>query len=100
VALLHVNGLQIRPQLNKQVVMNAKQAADLTAVLRPHPTIPHHYAVISRPAGDRLLTKANRNPAQFTEAASRPAPDSATRILGPGQPLTMTTAHAHQHRTP
>jgi len=95
VALLPVNGLQIRPQLNKQVVMNAEQAAELTAVLRPHLTIPHHYAFTSGRAGDRLLTKANRNPDRFTEAASRLAPDSATRILAPGQPLTMTTAHAH-----
>ena len=94
-ALVPVNGLQIRPQLNKQVVMNAEQAAELTAVLRPHLTIPHHYAFTSGRAGDRLLTKANRNPARFTEAASRLAPDSATRILAPGQPLTMTTAHAH-----
>jgi L-ascorbate metabolism protein UlaG (beta-lactamase superfamily) len=95
VALLPVNGLQIRPQLNKQVVMNAEQAAELTAVLRPHLTIPHHYAFTSGPAGDRLLTKANRDPARFTQAASRLAPDSATRILAPGQPLTITTAHAH-----
>jgi L-ascorbate metabolism protein UlaG (beta-lactamase superfamily) len=43
-----VNGLRIRPQLNKQVVMNAGQAAELTATLRPQITVPHHYA---SPAG-------------------------------------------------
>ena len=47
--------------------MNAEQAADLTAVLRPHLTIPRHYAVTSRPVGDRLHTKVNRN---------RPCPDA------------------------
>ena len=53
-ALLPVNGLQIRPQLNKQVVMNAEQAAELTAVLRPGVTVPHHYAFTGGWLGDRL----------------------------------------------
>jgi L-ascorbate metabolism protein UlaG (beta-lactamase superfamily) len=92
VALLPVNGLQIRPQLNKQLVMNAEQAAELTATLRPHLTVPHHYAFTSGRLGDRLLTKADRDPRRFTEAASRVAPGAAVRILQPGQPLTLTDA--------
>jgi L-ascorbate metabolism protein UlaG (beta-lactamase superfamily) len=80
VALLPVNGLQIRPQLNKQVVMNAEQAADLTATLRPYLTVPHHYAFTSGRLGDRLLTKADRDPGASPRppAASPPAPQSAS----------------------
>ena len=91
-ALLPVNGLQIRPQMNKQVVMNAEQAAELTAVLRPRITVPHHYAFTSGRLGDRLITKSDRDPSHFIDAAQRIAPGSATRILRPGEPLTITSA--------
>jgi L-ascorbate metabolism protein UlaG (beta-lactamase superfamily) len=92
VALLPVNGLRIRPQLNKQVVMDAEQAAELTAALQPHVTVPHHYAFTSGWLGDWMLTKGNRDPRRFTEAASRIAPGAAIRIIQPGQPLILTTA--------
>lgn len=91
-ALLPVNGLRIRPQLNKQVVMDAGQAAELTAVLRPQITVPHHYAFTGGWLGDRLITKSDRDPQHFLDAARRIAPGSATRVLRPGEPLTMTTA--------
>ena len=89
VALLPVNGLQIRPQLNKQVVMNAEQAAELTAILRPTITIPHHYAFTGGWLGDRLITKGDRDPRQFVSAARRLAPGSAVQILQPGEPLRL-----------
>ena len=89
VALLPVNGLQIRPQLGKQVVMNAEQAAELTAVLRPGVTVPHHYAFTSGWLGDRLITRSDPDPRHFTAAAQRLAPGAATRVLAPGEPLTM-----------
>ena len=88
-ALLPVNGLQIRPQLNKQVVMNAEQAAELTAALRPGITVPHHYAFTSGRLGDRIITKSDPNPQHFLDAARRVAPGSATRVLRPGEPLTV-----------
>jgi L-ascorbate metabolism protein UlaG (beta-lactamase superfamily) len=91
-ALLPVNGLRIRPQRNKQVVMNARQAAELTAALRPGITVPHHYAFTSGWLGDRLLTKADTDPRHFTDAARRLAPGCATRVLQPGEPLTLTSA--------
>jgi len=91
VALLPVNGLRIRPQLNKQVVMNAEQAAELTAVLRPHVTVPQHYAYTSGRLGDRLLTKSDTNPGNFLDAARRTAPGCAIRVLQPGAPLTVTS---------
>lgn len=92
-ALLPVNGLSIRPQLNKQVVMNAEQAAELTAVLRPQVTVPHHYAFTSGWLGDRVITKTDRDPRHFLDAARRIAPGSATRVLRSGEPLTVTTAN-------
>lgn len=91
VALLPVNGLRIRPQLNKQVVMNAEQAAELTAVLRPQITVPHHYAFTSGRLGDRLITKTDPDPQHFLDAARRIAPAAATRVLRPGEPLTISS---------
>lgn len=96
-ALLPINGLQIRPQLNKQVVMNAEQAAELTAALRPQITVPHHYAFTSGWLGDHMITKSDRNPQHFLDAAQRIAPGSATRVLRPGEPLTMTGAEPGTH---
>jgi len=87
VALLPVNGLQIRPQFNKQVVMSAEQAAQLTATLRPQVTVPHHYAFTSGSLGDRLMTKGDRDPAHFVAAVRRQAPGSAVQVLEPGEPL-------------
>jgi L-ascorbate metabolism protein UlaG (beta-lactamase superfamily) len=90
-ALLPVNGLQIRPQLNKQIVMNAEQAAQLTAALRPEVTIPHHYAFTSGRVGDLLLTKGEKDPGAFVAAARRLAPESAVRVIAPGEPLKLVT---------
>lgn len=84
IALLPTNGLQIRPQLNKQVVMNAGEAAELTAVLKPDLAIPHHYAFTSGWLGDRLLTKSDRNPQRFALASQRLAPGTSVRIVEPG----------------
>jgi L-ascorbate metabolism protein UlaG (beta-lactamase superfamily) len=88
-ALLPVNGLQIRPQLNRQVVMNAEQAAELTAILRPTITIPHHYAFTGGWLGDRLITKGDRDPQHFVSAAQRLAAGSKVQILQPGEPLKL-----------
>ncbi len=91
-ALVPINGLQIRPQLNKQVVMNAEQAAELTAALRPQITVPHHYAFTGGWLGDRLITKSDPHPRHFIDAAQRIAPGCATRVLQPGEPLTVTSS--------
>jgi L-ascorbate metabolism protein UlaG (beta-lactamase superfamily) len=92
VALLPVNGLRIRLQLNRQVVMDAGQAAELTAALRPRLAVPHHYAFTGGWLGDRLITKSDTDPLRFTDAARRIAPGCATRVLRPGEPLTMVGA--------
>ena len=98
-ALLPVNGLRIRPQLNKQVVMDAEQAAELTAALQPRVTIPHHYAFTSGWLGDRLMTKSNRDPGAFAATAARLAPGSAVQILAPGEPLQLDDTAANRPAT-
>ena len=53
---------------------------------------PHHYAFTSGLLGDRLITKSDRDPQHFLDAAERIAPRSATRVLRPGEPLTIASA--------
>ncbi|MFJ9365497.1 MBL fold metallo-hydrolase [Nocardia sp. NPDC101769] len=85
-ALLPVNGLRIRPALNRQVVMDAVEAADLARVLRPRVAVPIHYAFSSGPLGDRLMTKGDRNGAEhFRAAAADLAPETTVQLLRTGQ---------------
>jgi L-ascorbate metabolism protein UlaG (beta-lactamase superfamily) len=89
VALLPTNGLRIRPQANKQVVMDAAQAAELAAILVPQLAVPHHYAFTSGWLGDRLLTKSDRDPEHFARAARELAPGTEVRITGPGTRVAL-----------
>jgi L-ascorbate metabolism protein UlaG (beta-lactamase superfamily) len=89
VALLPTNGLKVRLALNKQVVMNAEEAAELTAALRPKLAVPHHYAFTGGRLGDMVAAKGDRNPAHFVEAARRLAPDVPVKVISPGEPLTV-----------
>lgn len=88
-ALLPINGLTIRPLLNRQVVMNAVEAADLTRVLRPRLAVPIHYAFTGGPIRDRLLLKKDPRPEMFVNAAADLTPDTLVHVLPPGQPLTL-----------
>lgn len=83
-ALLPTNGLKIRPAHNMQVVMNAREAAELTAALQPALAIPHHYAFTKGWLGDRLITDGDKNPEHFQNAASDLAPQTRVRIIDPG----------------
>lgn len=88
-ALLPINGLRVRP-FNRQVVMDAEQAADLTRTLRPRLAVPIHYAYTAGPVGDRLMVKHQRNrPDLFADAVSAVAPDTTVRILNPGEELVF-----------
>jgi L-ascorbate metabolism protein UlaG (beta-lactamase superfamily) len=89
VALLPVNGLHIRMAGNKQVVMNAEEAAELTAALRPRLAVPQHYAFTSGTMGDRIFLKSDKDPSLFVEAARRLAPDVPVKVISPGEPLTV-----------
>ncbi|MGV9412044.1 MBL fold metallo-hydrolase [Nocardia sp. NPDC003693] len=89
-ALLPINGLRIRPALNRQVVMDAAEAADLTRVLRARIAVPIHYAFSSGPIGDRVMTKAERNrPDLYRDAVADLAADTTVHILEPGRPLRI-----------
>ena len=89
VALLPVNGLHIRMAGNKQVVMNAEEAAELTAALRPRLAVPQHYAFTGGTVGDMLFLKSDKDPALFVDAARRLAPDIPVKVISPGEPLTV-----------
>jgi L-ascorbate metabolism protein UlaG (beta-lactamase superfamily) len=89
VALLPVNGLSIRMAGNKQVVMNAEEAAELTAALRPKLAVPQHYAFTGGTLGDMLFLKSDKNPGLFLAAMSRLAPDIPVKVISPGEPLSV-----------
>jgi L-ascorbate metabolism protein UlaG (beta-lactamase superfamily) len=82
--ILPTNGLCVRPANLLQVVMDAEQAAELTAVLRPALAIPHHYAFHSGWLGDRMVTKGDQDPRHYADAVARLAPDIDVRIALPG----------------
>jgi L-ascorbate metabolism protein UlaG (beta-lactamase superfamily) len=88
-AILPVNGLCIRPMNLRQVVMNAEEAAGLTAVLQPAVAIPHHYAFHSGWLGDRMITKGDRDPRHYADAVARTAPGTDVRLVLPGTPVTV-----------
>ena len=89
VALLPINGLTIRMAQNRQVVMNAEDAAELSAALRPGVVIPQHYAFSGGPIGDHLILRSDKNPALFVDAVRRLAPEVPVTVIDPGQPLEI-----------
>lgn len=88
-ALLSVNGLRIRPMLNRKVVMDPQDAAELCRILHPRYAVPIHYAYTGGPIGDRLLVKHTGTAQAFQQAAAQVAPETIVRILAPGEPLTV-----------
>jgi L-ascorbate metabolism protein UlaG (beta-lactamase superfamily) len=89
-AILPVNGLCIRPANLQQVVMDAEQAAELTAVLKPTLALPHHYAFHSGFLGDRMITKGDHDPRHYTSALARIAPELDARIVLPGVEVSVS----------
>ena len=89
-ALLPVNGLTIRPLLNRKVVMDAAEAAELCAILRPRVAVPIHYSFTAGPRRDRFLLKYTGTAAEFAAAAARRAPETEVRTLAPGEPLEVS----------
>ncbi|MCU1614883.1 MAG: hypothetical protein JWO98_2423 [Frankiales bacterium] len=88
-AILPTNGLCVRPMNLEQTVMNAQQAAELTAMLKPTLAIPHHYAFHSGRLGDQMITKTDQDPRHYADAVARIAPDLAVRIVLPGTPVMI-----------
>lgn len=94
VALLAVNGLQIRALGNQQVVMNPQDAAELCHIIHPHYAVPMHYAFTGGPISDAQTLKYAGTPEallrDFQQAMRQRAPETAARILAPGEPLFVT----------
>lgn len=88
-ALLSVNGLRIRPMLNRKVVMDPQDAAELCRILHPRYAVPIHYAYTGGPIGDRLLVKHTGTAQAFQQAVAQGAPETIVCILAPGEPLTI-----------
>ena len=88
-AILPTNGLCVRPVGLRQVVMNAREAAGLTAVLAPTLAIPHHYAFHSGRLGDRMITKGDQDPRHYADAVAALAPHVEVRLVLPGTPVTV-----------
>ncbi len=88
-ALLPVNGLQIRLAFNRRVVMTAEQAGELCAVLRPRVAVPIHYAFTAGPLRDRLVLKYDGTPERFQRAVADHAPATTVQVLSPGQPFVV-----------
>ena len=83
------NGLCIRPLNLRQVVMDAAEAAGLTAVLKPTLAVPHHYAFHSGWLGNRMITKRDRGPRHHADAVRRIAPQINVRLVLPGITVTV-----------
>jgi len=88
-AILPTNGLCIRPMNLQQVVMDAEEAAGLTAVLEPTLAVPHHYAFHSGWLGDRMITKADQDPRHYADAVARIAPEIDVRLVLPGTTVAV-----------
>ena len=88
-AILPVNGLCARQANMMQLVMDAEQAAALTAVLNPTVALPQHYAFSSGQLGDRMWTRGDQDPRHYTDALARIAPQVTARIVLPGTPVVV-----------
>ncbi|MFJ4649899.1 MBL fold metallo-hydrolase [Nocardia sp. NPDC088792] len=88
-AILPTNGLCVRPLHMRQVVMDAEQAAGLTAVLAPTMAVPHHYAFHSGQLGDRTITSGDQDPRHYADAVARLAPEVDVRLVLPGITVTV-----------
>ncbi len=98
VALLAINGLQIRFRGNRQEVMNAQDAAELCRIIRPRYAVPIHYTFTGGPILDALALKYAGTPQEllweFQQAVAQRAPATTVRILAPGEPLLVTEERA------
>jgi L-ascorbate metabolism protein UlaG (beta-lactamase superfamily) len=69
--------------------MNADDAAELAAALRPRLVVPQHYAFTGGAVGDRLILRSDKDPGLFVKAVERLAPAVAVRVIDTGSPLVV-----------
>jgi len=93
VALLAINGLQLRALGNQQVVMNPQDAAELCRLIHPRYAVPIHYTFTGGPIKDAQTLQYAGTPEEvlraFQQAVVECAPETAVRILAPGEPLRV-----------
>jgi L-ascorbate metabolism protein UlaG (beta-lactamase superfamily) len=88
-ALLPINGLTIRLQGNRQVVMTPEEAARVVSLLRPALAVPIHYAFKGGWLMDHLVLKYNGSVDRFRSAVSVQAPGAEVRIVSPGEVIEL-----------
>jgi len=99
-ALLPINGLALRPMGNRKIVMNARDAAELTGMLRPRYAVPIHYAYHSGALADHLILKYDGTPAEYVRESARQAPKTTIRVLAPGEPFAIEQAGSAASTSP
>ena len=72
--------------------MNAREAAERCALLRPPVAVPIHYTFTGGPIQDRLVLKYTGTAEEFARQAAQRAPGTRVRILAPGEPLAVTAS--------
>ena len=93
VLLVSTNGLRLKPLLNRKVVMDAEDAAELCVRLKPRAVIPMHYAFESRHwFHDLFLISYTRGPEAFVDACARRSVDAAVRVSAPGEEVSIPPA--------
>jgi L-ascorbate metabolism protein UlaG (beta-lactamase superfamily) len=92
-ALLPINGLMLRPMLNRKLVMGPEEAGGLCGILRPRVAVPIHYTYTAGPIRDRVLLKyagtSEEVLARFARAVAACAPSTTVKALKPGEPLSL-----------
>ena len=94
VALLALNGLQIRELGNQQVVMNPQDAAAFCRITHPRYAVPMHYTFTGGPLVDTQVLQYAGTPEallrEFQQGVAEHAPQTTVRVLAPGEPLFLT----------
>ena len=90
VMLVSINGLRVKPMLNRKMVMDAADAAELTKRLRPAMVIPMHYAFEAQNwFHDTFLISYARGTERFVEACKRHGIESIVKVAMPGEEISV-----------
>jgi len=89
VAILPVNGLELRPMFNRKVVMNDEDAAKLCAILKPRVAIPTHYAFTAGNLRNHVLLKYTGTVEGFKREGPKYAPATEIKVLAPGESVEV-----------
>lgn len=91
-ALLAVNGLTVTGA--GQMVMNAKEAAQVAALLNAKVAVPMHYTFHGNWFTDAFILSYTGTPAEFVAHAKQLAPATKVHVLDTGAPLVLERAAA------